>query len=335
MSRTARTCLALALLLGCGLAAASRVIACPLPPPVIRTLELQRFYTDTVGSKIDPVLAARHAQATRPVRSWLDQVVRHADGAVRQDTPSLNRYYAHCALEWLESWAQRDALLETMQTKQAEAERRWTLAGAALAYLKVKSFAPPKQRETVERWLSKLATRTEAAFKASGAKPNNHIYWLGLGLAASAMATGEAARWEMARTIMQEAARAITAEGTLPLELARGRRALHYHAFAAMPLVTLAFLAHVRGEDWTSFNDGALDRLVRMTYAGLCEPERFDELAGVAQEQPPRGGAGWLQLYGLLSGRPEDFAAFETPSGDRWLGGNVFLLATALTPPRP
>ena len=139
----------------------------------------------------------------------------------------------------------------------------------------------------------------------------------------------------MARTIMQEAARAITAEGTLPLELARGRRALHYHAFAAMPLVTLAFLAHVRGEDWTSFNDGALDRLVRMTYAGLCEPERFDELAGVAQEQPPRGGAGWLQLYGLLSGRPEDFAAFETPSGDRWLGGNVFLLATALTPPRP
>jgi len=41
----------------------------------------------------------------------------------------------------------------------------------------------------------------------------------------------------------------IAADGTLPLEMGRGQRALHYHLFALAPLVTMAELAAANGED--------------------------------------------------------------------------------------
>ncbi len=309
--------------------------ACDLPPPALQGLDVPRFYADRTGTVEDPVLKALQVRGTAPVRAWLSHVTREADSSLRRASPSLGAYKARCAVEWLEAWAARDALLGTMATKQAEAERRWTLAGAALAYLKVRAHAEPHQQDTIERWLRRLSARAAAAFQASGAKPNNHLYWLGLGLAATAVATEDRARWAEARTILDQGAAAVQADGTLPLELARGRRALHYHVFAAMPLVSLAYLAQVHGETLPRRTMDALDRLVARTVAGLQDPDDFGRRAGVPQEAPVRAGAGWLQLYERLTRTPLVIPAPETPAGHRWLGGNVLLLAKALEPAAP
>ncbi len=315
---------------GFSLGMAPAAFACPFPPPPVQNLELTRFYTDSAGSKTDPALLEQHKDQTAPVRNYLKTVTGEADASFIQETESLGIYRARCALEWLEVWARGDAILGRVIDKQSSAERRWTLAGAALAYLKVKPAASAQQAQVIEAWLAKIARAARGDFERDGSKHNNHWYWLGLGLGATAVATGDEAMWTAARGIMQEAANAITADGTLPLELAREARALHYHAFALMPLTALAELARARGENWYAFGDGALHRLVAVTVQGIEHRELFKRLSGFDQEQPVNMHSGWFQLYRLE--RPQDFAnvRFELPTGHYWLGGNVLLLDAAL-----
>ena len=186
----------------------------------------------------------------------------------------------------------------------------------------------------IEPWLVRFADATRAFFDNPKHKRNNHWYWLGVGMAATAMATDSDRHWQIARGIMADAARDIAADGTLPLELARGGRAIHYHAFSVMPLVVLAELGAARGEDWYALNDGALHRLVDVTVAGFAAPEVFDKLAGVPQQRPVThaSGAGWIQLYAARF--PERVTGKTLPemkSGHRWIGGDVTTLAFALS----
>ena len=310
-----------ALVVGVGAA-----IACPAPPPPVRDLDLPRFYGDVEGSVVDPALAARHKAAVAPLTAFLRQVVADADkAAARGDAKA-----AACPLAWIAAWDKGDAWLGNMGTRQAEYQRKWDLAGIALAYLKLRAWASPDQRAQIEPWLVRFADTARAFQTAPERKRNNHLYWLGLGLAATALAADSQRHWDEARKIMGEAASHIGADGTLPLELERGARALHYHAFAVTPLVAMADLAQRRGEDWYGLAGGALHRLVAVTLAGLGEPATFDTLAGIAQERPPGTGAGWLTLYARRYPDRLPKRLPEVPEKHRWLGGDVRHLSQVL-----
>ena len=299
---------------------------CPAPPSVVTTLDVPRFYGDAEGSVVDPRLDAAHKNAVEPLTAFLRHVASDADHAHTRPSPKSQAEAAQCALGWLQTWAAGNAWLGKMTTKQAEYQRKWDLAGAALAYLKVRKFATPDQRRTIEPWLQRFADTARAFFDDKSHKRNNHWYWLGLGEAAVGLATGSPRHFDIARGVMRDAARDIAANGTLPEEMARKQRALHYHAFAVMPLVILAELGAAKGEDWYAFETGALHRLVAVTVAGLQAPEKFDALAGVAQERPTNARAGWLQAYqrrfpGRLTG-----ALPAVAEGHRWLGGSAVVL---------
>ncbi len=310
--------------------AGARLLAadCPAPPAAARDLDLARYYADEKGTTVDPAAEARLRAATEPLTAFLGFVASKADRAWQQRSSPVET--AACGLAWIEAWARAGAYMGTMSSKQAEAQRRWDLAGIALAYLKLKRFATTEQRQIVEPWLVALADKARAAFDEPGVKRNNHWYWMGLAFGATGVASGSDRHWQQARSIMQDAARDIGPDGILPLEMARGTRALHYHAFALMPLVTLAELAAARGEDWYALNDGALHRLVRRTLDGLADPGGFERLAGVTQERPVRTSSGWLTSY------QERFRArvlndrVRVPAAHRWLGGDVTVLARAL-----
>jgi poly(beta-D-mannuronate) lyase len=239
----------------------------------------------------------------------------------------------------LRAWAEGGAYLGKIDGKQADAQRKWDLAGAALAYLKLKPWASEEDRKTIEPWLIKVADAARAFFEDTSIKRNNHWYWMGLGLGAVGLATGSDTHWQQAKSIMADAAKDISADGTLPLEMAREGRALYYHAFATMPLVTLAELGAARGEDWYALNDGALHRLVAKTVEGLNDPAVFDKLAGVTQVRPVKPAAGWIALYRARF--PDRITkAPEQPAKHRWLGGDVMILRLVLTkssiaPPAP
>jgi poly(beta-D-mannuronate) lyase len=300
---------------------------CPVAPPPIKDLSLVRFYEDSAGSIVEPTRMEEHKAQTAPMLEFLGFVTKEADKAYQQR--SLPTETAACGLGWLRAWAEGGAYLGKIDGKQAEAQRKWDLAGAALAYLKLKPWSSDADRAAIEPWLIKVADAARANFDDTSIKRNNHWYWLGLGLGAVGLATGSDAHWQQAKSIMADAAKDITADGTLPLEMARQGRALYYHAFAVMPLVVLAELGASRGEDWYALNDGALHRLVAKTVAGLEDPAIFDKLAGVKQQQPPKPGAGWISLYRVrFPGRIT--AAPEQPGKHRWLGGDVMILKQVL-----
>ena len=136
--------------------------------------------------------------------------------------------------------------------------------------------------------------------------------------------------WMWRGGIMQDAARDIAANGTLPEEMARGQRALFYHVFSVVPLVLMAEMATKRGEDWYALGNGAVHRLVQLSASGLANPETFDRLASVPQERPINTRAGWLQVYQRRFPGRLTQSLPEVAEGHRWLGGSVTVLLAAL-----
>lgn len=299
----------------------------PVPPPVV-DLALERYYEDGAGSVVEPTRLEEHKAQIAPLVEFVGFITKHADRAWQQRSAPADTFA--CTLNWLKGWSDGGAYLGKFDTKQSQAQRRWDLAGTALAYLKVKNRADPAQRATIEPWLAKWADAARAAFDDPGVKRNNHWYWLGLAQASVAIATKDEARWQEAKSIYQSALAEITPDGTLPLELARQGRALHYHVFAVEPLVIMAELAAQRGEGWYGMQDGALHRLVAKTTQGLADPAIFDKLSGVAQQRPVKPGYGWALAYRARF--PERMpTAVQQPPGHRYIGGDITVLERALT----
>ena len=326
----------LGLLLWAAAASAPAQANCAVPPPPVRDIDLPRFYSDDSGSIVDPALLAKHRAAVAPLTTFLRAVVSDADKSIRRIKPDSQAEAGICAVLWLDAWARGEAWLGNMASKQGEYQRKWDLGGVALAYLKVRRFASEDERRRIEPWLVRWADVARAFFDHPERKRNNHWYWLGVGLAATALATDSGRHWDLARGIMMDAAKDIQANGTLALELERKGRALHYHVFAATPLVMLAELGFVNGEDWYKLGDGALHRLVAAAARSLANPEAFAQLAGEEQESGTTTGAGWLILY---ERRYRERVEADWPTvkpAHRWLGGDVLLLTKvlgALPPP--
>ena len=307
---------------------------CPTVPPPVRDLKLERFYEDKAGSEVDPAKMEENRAATAPLTAFVGFITKQADRANNQRSSPVDT--AKCALSWIRGWAEGGAYLGKIDSKQSQAQRRWDLAGTALAYVKLKHFATKEDRAAIEPWLTKIADAARADFEDAGIKRNNHWYWMGLGLAAVGLAAESDKHWQIANGIFADASKDIAADGTLPLELARQGRALSYHVFALQPLVVMAEMAAARGEDWYAMNDGALHRLVAKTVEGLKDPSVFDTLAGVAQQRPVKSGYGWAFLYrDRHFGRMPD--KIDQPGGHRWLGGDVDVLMRVLArrDPRP
>ncbi|MGI9411297.1 MAG: alginate lyase family protein [Hyphomicrobiaceae bacterium] len=309
--------------------AAAMRSACPAPPSAVRDLDVPGYYRDARKSVVEPrALAARRA-AVAPLHAFLDTVTRFADGAA-SGSDRRRSINASCALNWLGQWAEAGAYLGDMANKQAEAQRRWDLAGLALAYLKVRRSASPGERRSIEPWLRDIADRDRALFDDPGRQRNNHWYWLGLGHGGVGAAVQSARHWAVARRVMEDAADHVAGDGVLSLEIKRGQRALHYHAFAAQALVLLAEIAAAKGEDWYRLGDGALHRLVNVTATGLADPALFARHAGIVQERPVNPRAGWLQLYDLrFPGRLPPDLTFGSRRGRR-IGGDALVLRAVL-----
>lgn len=318
-------------LLGGSAAIPARAQTCPPAPPAVRDLDVPRFYGDADGAVVDPKALAAHRTAVEPLTRFLRHVVTDADKALRQSTPDAAGKSAACALAWIEAWARGGAWLGDMRSQQGEYQRKWDLAGVALAYLKVRSFATTAQRAAIEPWLIEFADRARAFFDDPRRKRNNHWYWLGLGAAAVGLAANSDRHWQLARSIIKDAAGDIATNGSLPHELARKSRALHYHAFSLTALVVTAELAALRGEDWYGDGGGALHRLVAFTVRGLADPASMEPLAGARQELPVNPGYGWRTLYEARFPERMKGPLPDVPTAYRWLGGDVQLLHKAVT----
>lgn len=126
------------------------------------------------------------------------------------------------------------------------------------------------------------------------------MYWAGLELAAIGAVADNLKDFEWAIAAYDVGVSQIQRNGTLPLETARRRRALHPHLYALAPLVLLAEFGEANHIDLYAHANGFVHRLVNLSVAGLQVPASFPEASGVEQEIPKKIGAGqisWAPPY--------------------------------------
>jgi poly(beta-D-mannuronate) lyase len=177
-----------------------------------------------------------------------------------------------------------------MSSNQADYVQGWMLGAFAVAWLKIRPAVQnldPAVRAQVTSWLAQIADDVRGYYDPRIGKTdarNNHRYWAGFEVMAAGIAADRRDLFEWGIASFEIGANQITADGTLPLEIARRSLALHYHLFAAAPLVAMAELAAANGIDLYSRNDHALAQLVDRAVAGITAPDWFAAKAGVAQE---------------------------------------------------
>lgn len=309
---------------------------CDTPDEPVVTLDTQSKYRqdDARRATIDEEAEEAYSEAVEPLRVYGKTLVRIAN-AYAKSSPR-NTAAAACALTWLDHWASAKALTD-LRSKQARFNLGQALGGFALAYLQIRN-APglsEEQKGRVETWLRTLGRQlvdAKDAGKGVSAR-NNHRYWAGLSTTAAGIASGDRRLVDWGLASARVGLAQITADGTLPLEMNRGKRARDYHIFAAEPLVATAELAHSQGVDLYAEHGNALSRLVNRVVESLDDPAFFEQATKVEQERfsggtvPPHRIA-WLEIHQSRHPSPKAEAVLgsKRPVASSGIGGNMTLL---------
>ena len=202
-----------------------------------------------------------------------------------------SRAAAQCAVAQTISLAQEHALTGKMSSSQAYYVQGWGVGAIAIAYLKVRdlNIQTPQQAETIAAWMHSVGEQTETYYDTHkraghGDAQNNHLYWAGVELAAIGVTANNRKDFDWAMATYDNGVDQIQPDGSLPLEMARGGRALHYHLYALAPLVLLAEFGEANHLDLYAHADGAIHRLVNFSIAGVKDPASFVRATGVQQE---------------------------------------------------
>ncbi len=184
--------------------------------------------------------------------------------------------------------AREHSLAGKMSSNQAYYVRGWVVGAVATAYLKVREtdIATPQQTETIANWMRGVGVQTKGYYDAhkkmgDGDSQNNHLYWAGVELAAIGAAANNRKDVDWAIATYDNGVNQIRSDGTLPLEMARGTRALHYHLYALAPLVPLAEFGEANDLDLYAHASGAIHRLVSFSVGGLQDTTPFAKATGV------------------------------------------------------
>jgi len=277
-------------------------------PPIValpRDIEASSFYTDAQHSRIDPKLEARYNAAQEQYRG----VTADAIAAAEKFRSTGNRGAAECVLRILDAQAGAAGMTGSMSSNQAYYVQNWTLGALAVTWLKVRQADPgtPEARARAVAWMVEVANQVEAYFtqrheKGTNDGTNNHYYWAGYACMAVGIAADDRRLFDFGVSTFNEAMSRVQPDGTLPLEMARGQRALHYHLFALAPLTSMAEFGFVNGLDLYTADNGALRRLVNVAASGLVNNSLFAVQAKVAQDTPGKSGLKsedviWLAPY--------------------------------------
>lgn len=280
--------------------ASERDEACPTLPTLSQSLTVTGYYTDKNHSIIDPERLSRYKDATQSLYDTAKLLTKLADTYQQKGSVSA----ASCTVKSLAGLAQAKILTGKMEGNQATYVQGWTLGALSIAWLKVRNRPDitPDNRGEITAWLGTIAEQNKGYYdkrpKAEDAR-NNHRYWAGLAVSAAGIAANRRDLFDWGVESARIGLRQVTADGSLPLEMGRRAKALHYHLFALMPLVVEAELADANGIDLYRENDGALKRLAQFSLSGIKDSGPIEKAAGIAQEPVDLAGGtvGWLIPY--------------------------------------
>jgi len=265
---------------------------CPATSALPHDIAAADYYSDAKHSIIDP---ARYAAYNAAQELYRSQMVAAEDAAdLYQKTGKLAA--AHCVVQMLKQDAVADSMTGSMSTNQAYYVQNWTLGALAISYLKVQKSGVMNAGDNaaIATWMVKAGRQVEDYFEARREKKtvdgrNNHLYWAGYAVMAAAVVGNDHPLFDWGASTYYDGVHFIEPDGTVPLEIARGQRALHYHLFALGPLVMMAELGEDNGLPMYAANNGALHLLVNRALSGLGNNTYFTSKAGTKQDTPEGG----------------------------------------------
>lgn len=276
--------------------------ACPEAIRLTPELTTSGFYSDSKSSIIDPVKWKAYSESAGPVKKLGQEAVDAADAYLATGS----RQAAECVLKLEKTAALDKALTGKMSSNQAYYVQGWVMGALGIALLKVRDsgMMSTADRELLTVWMKTVSKQTMDYYDAlieKTHKGNNHLYWAGVQVGAVAIAANDRTMFDWALMAYRNGLQQISPEGVLPEEMARGQRALHYHLYAASPLVYLAEFGQDNGIGLYAENHGALKRLVDLSVKGLEGSGYFDKATGIKQDLPdgpPSAEAiGWAKVY--------------------------------------
>ena len=313
-------------------AAGSAKSRCQRPPQAVRDIvtiskfgQNRRANDSTV---LDEEAAEAYAADTRTITTFSRRVSAMADG-FSEGAESGGRD-AHCALAWMNHWAEQDALLGRVNAA-GESVRKWELATLATAYLKIRS-APLNRDEAarVRRWLGRVAAAVRADYSrnlSEDSRSNNHVNWAAWAVMAAAIADDDRELFDWSIDRFHQALRRIEADGTLPLELKRRQLAASYHNYALAPLIMLREGAIANGSPLGAQDNARLMRLIDVVLTMLDDPQFIADRAGHQQDMTKITvmHLAWLEPYFARSHdcRAVPFLERLRPMSFTRLGGNL------------
>lgn len=264
-------------------AATNASYACPAIQHLSPDLTTEGFYSDSKSSVIDPARWKAYAESSGPYKNLGQQIVDAADAW--RSTGS--REAAECALQHMQAAARDGVLTGRMSSRQAYYVQGWVIGAIGIGYLKVRDsgLVTRQERRLILPWMVKVAQQTLGFYDHNHAK-NNHLYWAGVEAVAIGVAANDHKLFDWGIGTYRTGIDQIQPDGSLPQEMRRGQRALHYHLYAIAPLVYLAEFGEDNGLRLYAERDHALARLVHLAIQGLENNQYFVRSTGVQQDTP-------------------------------------------------
>ncbi|ATN32335.1 hypothetical protein ACO34A_00725 [Rhizobium sp. ACO-34A] len=280
--------------------------------PMVDMSNIGTFYkAGATQSVIDKEAMASYVKRNKLVdqtRASLRRMVRRAI------TSSSDRTrIGPCIMRQLVVWAKADALLGNLDDNDPKGRRQAILITAfdmksfTDAYSVALQLGAPteKQRTIVEEWLGKLGDAIIAEFTPpSSPRPKsdrwldrnaNTRYWgaSAVGLVAALTQNNRQLDWAM--DALHTGLAQSDADGSFPIELSRGGRALHYQSFAMKALALLVVIADENGRTLSREDEQRLATAARFSAEAYEKPESIASRTGEEQLKNPEM-AEWMPL---------------------------------------
>lgn len=291
--------------------------------PVDYYLVMPAFYENRTGWR----------KANAPLEIFETHVTHLAELYVTKADNS----YAMCLAKTLSEWAEEDSLLAFDyygNHKQAWYAIVWTTSSAALAYSIVRDNPSIESeiKHKIEIWLKKVVEKQISYPGGPKSCCNNHSYWRGLVAVITGVVTNDNSLFRYGISKYISAMKSMNSNGSFPLEMARGRRALKYQNFAILPLVYIAEIAAQQGYDLYGLNIDGKDIHLAIKFLMNCIKDK-NNVKGCPRSSQymsftyGSGETNWMEPYNrrFKNEKIVTFLKGRRPLYHRWAGGNSTL----------
>lgn len=275
--------------------------SCPIEQILPRRLRSVGIYVDSKNSVADPQLVQRNnelLQAARDEELALSKALTSLIRAPRARRTDI----LECLVRHQLRFARDGAFLQTEDRRGTGAVRLFSVT-PILSYLALRDagLMSAEADSAVKQWISNLAAKLEQ-YEQTYVYSNNISDWTSAGLALAAVALNDHAMLDRAISRVLRSSLAVTPEGVLPQEMARGNAALTYSLFGAQALSVTVAVAQANGRNLLTEPEGAgLMRLFRRMAHVIVEPQAFLRLGGSYESIHPsrfdRQNMGFLMIY--------------------------------------